>query len=130
MRKKGVLLWLVVILGSPLLFYFGLSSVLGHSSLLCFLSLFSGFFVLYVWLKLADKFTEPTGKWGESESEKKAQKKSSAEKYSVEERSKKKSVFSRLFKDEDECEECGTELVYKSGADAYYCPECKEYKWR
>lgn len=57
---------------------------------------------------------------------------SSAEKYSIEEGTAKKdkSIFSRIFGKEDECERCGTELIYKEGAGSYYCPECQEYKWR
>lgn len=134
MRKLGALYWLVIIMGSPFLVYFGLALVLGHSVNLCFLTLPSGFLILYLWVKIKSKVKGPTKKWkaDESESVEKTERESPTEKYSIGDRSSKKdkSLFSRIFSKEERCEECGTELVYKEGAGAYYCPECKEYKWR
>lgn len=130
---KLALIWLFIIAATPFLVYSILSSIFEHSTILCFLSLPSGIIILYLWIKLGDRVVGPTEKWGWSESETSdtAEKKVSAEKYTVDERTSKKSgLFSRLLGGEKKCDKCGSELVYKEGAGSYYCPECQEYKWR
>lgn len=132
-RDKLALIWLLVILGTPLLVYFVLFSIFGQSTTLCFLSLPSGLIILYLWIKLGDRFIGPTKKWewSGSETSDTAERKISTEKYTADERtSKKGGLLSRLFSGEKKCDKCGTELVYKEGAGSYYCPECQEYKWR
>lgn len=80
-------------------------------------------------------FRKPTKKidWEESESvEERDKRKTATEKYSVEDKTTEDDggIFSRIFGREKKCGKCGTELVYKEGAGSYYCPECREYKWK
>ncbi len=124
----------MIIIGLPPIIYYLLAQVFGHSSTLCLASIPSGAVVIYLWLKLYPKLTGSTKKWDwdKSGGSKETAKKTSPEKYSVGDRSTKseKGIFSRIFSDGEECEECGTELVYKEGAGSYYCPKCQEYKWK
>lgn len=131
-KPKDALYWLAIIFGSPLVIYFALAYVFGDSSYLCFLSLPSGFLILYIWVNLKERFKKPTN-WDDLDDfEKPSSKKPSSEKYSVGKGSRKRDrgLLSRLFGDEDRCEKCGTELEYKKGAGSHYCPECQEYRWK
>ncbi|MEF8835572.1 MAG: hypothetical protein V5A76_05400, partial [Candidatus Thermoplasmatota archaeon] len=131
-----MLYWLLFIIVSSVLVYYGLYLNLEPPSVVCGGTLYLLFIILVMYLWSISGYT--LGKsskdieWDESVSdEESGRKKSSTEKYSVEDRSTKedKGILSRLLSSEDKCDECGSEMVYKEGAGSYYCPECKEYKW-
>lgn len=131
MRKKGVLYLLSLLLILSLTF-FQLIYVVGSLDFpfICCLIIPLGFLILilYVFLKKGRKRSTSRSESDERDDEEKL----SAEKYSAEQPStkKEKGIFSTIFGEEDRCDECGAEMVYKDGADAYYCPECEEYKWK
>jgi len=134
-KQKDALYWLIFLFSFPLIFNYVYVYFFSSNIVIFVLSIILAFAIFFLWGMIGDFFRSPTKKleWEDSESvEDTTEGKPSAEKYSVEEKTamKEKGIFSRIFSKEDECEKCGTELVYKEGAGSYYCPECQEYKWK
>jgi len=121
---ESIGIWLLIIFFSPWLVYFILSSVFPHSPILLLVSLPSGLLIVFLLVKLKKHLKGPTQKieWKKS--------KNSVEEISSTQHEGKQGLFSSLFGDKKKCDECGTDLIYKSGADSYFCPECQKYRWK
>jgi len=135
LKRKGGLFWLAFLAGFPIILFSTLSYLFEPSLVICWISFLPAPLIFILWSLLGHVFRKPTKKldWDETKSvEETDRRKPSTEKYSVGVKStkKKRGLFSLVFGKEDECEKCGSELVYKEGAGSYYCPECQEYKWR
>ncbi len=128
-KKEGAL-YLLVLLLTPIIVYFGLKGEIvapyrsGGTLGICFVSILSGLVMFYVIYRAREKYFSKNIDFSEIDEER------STKSYSDDKRSKKrkKSGILDVFSSKNKCGTCGTKMEYKENMDCYYCPECHEYK--